>query len=114
MSGEIFQAVNGQLNATIEEGPLDLAGKSALSTDLTQRLLIDVSLGRNDLEPDVDFFTPRSGELVADHPGLDRGQLAAASANQERCVHRLLSSRGGDKRGVCEGVKVGATIDVQR
>ena len=106
--------MNGQLNATIEEGPLDLAGKNALSTDLTQRLLIDVSLGRNDLEPDVDFFTPRSGELVADHPGLDRGQLAAASANQERRVHRLLSSRGGDKGGVCEGVKVGATIDVQR
>ena len=55
--------MNGQLNATIEEGPLDLAGKSALSTDLTQRLLIDVSRGRNDLEPDVDFFTPRTHTL---------------------------------------------------
>ena len=84
LGGQIFQTVNRQVDAAVEEGPIDLGGEQALSADFAQARPVYVAAGADRFEDDLEAVSPvQFREQVADKPGLGRGQPAAAGADDE-------------------------------
>jgi hypothetical protein len=82
LGGEVLERVNGQVDAALEQGRLELGGEQALAPHLGQRSILDqVAAGLEDLQPHRDAVELLQG--LGDVAGLRQGQLAAPGAQDQ-------------------------------
>ena len=81
--GQVFQRVDGEIDASSGEGFFNFFGEHALGADLRQRDVGDFVAGGVD---DLDFdFVATVAQEGGDVVGLPEGELGAAGADAESC-----------------------------